>query len=293
MFKRRYVLAFVLVLTLVFSGVALAAVPITGTASVPVSAGGVTPYIIPGFANNQSGFRTCEEVGQAFFGDPNYYQYSSYSNWDDGWDNLPTGVTANRYGAPPSNVNWSSTFSIGAVLIRGGNDTNVYVYTPQSSGDTALGTPPQGAGGTRPAANQLGLCWNAEAVCEWTGETAWSAGPRYVVPGNWATYTPYDAANAPFSVTLFAGQTMDAGTVSFSAPSGGMVTITITLNTGWRFYDDGENVKIQDYATAPSGNPAPGLFDHKGYATGSSFSIDVPENNFYGVHVDVEWEDCP
>jgi hypothetical protein len=125
----------------------------------------------------------------------------------------------------------------------------------------------------------------------WVRETAWADGLLYNDdgPGNWATYTPY--SGVPATVTLYAGQTMPAGTVQFSAPVGGEVTITITLNTGWRFYDDAENVKIQDYAVAPSGNPSPGQFATKGYATGSSFSINVPQNNFYGVHVDVEWLD--
>ncbi|MFH1716887.1 MAG: Ig-like domain-containing protein [Planctomycetota bacterium] len=126
--------------------------------------------------------------------------------------------------------------------------------------------------------------------CAWEDETAWADGERYVAQGNWATYTPY--AGEELDVTLYAGQTMDAGTVHFSAPVDNVVTITITLNAGWRFADVAENVKIQDYMDAPSGNPSPGLFDWKGYATGSSFSIDVPANNFYGVHVDVEWEDC-
>jgi hypothetical protein len=129
------------------------------------------------------------------------------------------------------------------------------------------------------------------APCEWEGETAWAHGPRYEDQGNWATYTSY-VPNS--TVILYAGQTMDAGTVHFSEAVDGFVTITITLNGGWRFFDDPgmENVKIQDYENAPSGNPAPGGFDHKGYATGSPFSIEVPANSFYGVHVDVEWERC-
>jgi len=129
---------------------------------------------------------------------------------------------------------------------------------------------------------------------EWIGETAWGAGDRYEDPGNWATFTSYTGVAK--TVTLFAGQTLDAGTVAFSAPVGGVVTITITLNPGWRFADVAENVKIQDYAAAPSGNPAIGLFAHKGDATSSPFSIEVPENGFYGVHADVEWADgtiCP
>jgi hypothetical protein len=125
----------------------------------------------------------------------------------------------------------------------------------------------------------------------WVAETAWADGWLYNSEGsgNWATYTPY--SGEAMTVTLYAGQTMPAGTVQFSAPAGGLVTITITLNAGWRFYDDPENVKIQDYAAAPSGNPTPGQFDTKGYATGSPFSINVPQSNFYGVHVSVEWLD--
>jgi hypothetical protein len=130
----------------------------------------------------------------------------------------------------------------------------------------------------------------AECNCEWIAETAWAAGDRYVDTGNWATYTPY--SGDALDVTLYAGQTMEAGTVHFSAPVDNVVTITITLNAGWRFADVPESVKIQDYAEAPSGNPNPGGFEWKGDATGSSFSIDVPENNYYGVHVDVEQEVC-
>lgn len=119
-------------------------------------------------------------------------------------------------------------------------------------------------------------------------ETAWADGPRYTQQGNWATYTPYNGVEN--TVTLYAGQTHVAGNVHFSAPSGGQVTITITLAPGWHFQNVAENVKIQDYASAPAGNPNPGGFDHKATAASSPFSIQVPQNNFYGVHVDVE--DC-
>ena len=125
------------------------------------------------------------------------------------------------------------------------------------------------------------------AGCSWKDETAWADGIRYVQQGNWATYTPYGGVAE--TVTLWAGQNKNAGTVSFSAPSNGQVEITITLNSGWRF-DPGkpENVKIQDYVSAPSGNPNPGGFAHKAYAQNSPFTITVPQKNYYGVHVDVE-----
>jgi hypothetical protein len=116
-------------------------------------------------------------------------------------------------------------------------------------------------------------------------ETAWAANGnlpgslRYTERGNWATYLTY--ASAPKTVTLFAGQTQAAGTVSLSAPSGGMVTITINLNAGWTL-DPNDVIHIQDYESPPSGNPAPGRFAHK-FAPGAT--IRVPVNNFYGIHM--------
>ena len=119
------------------------------------------------------------------------------------------------------------------------------------------------------------------------GESGWAAGTRYIAKGNWAMYTSY--SNVEKTVTLFTGQTMDAGTVTFSAPDGNnRVTITITLKPGWFFNNVSDNVKIQDYAaTPPSSNPSPGQFAWKGYAWKCSFSMEVPANNYYGVHVDL------
>lgn len=177
-----------------------------------------------------------------------------------------------------------------SVIVKGGDAANVYTYSNGETSDCDLVSPDNASGGPAGLSN-LTLCYNLEPCedepCfEFEGETAWSAGTRYVTRGNWATYTAYDGD--PISVTLFAGQTLDAGTVSFSLPDAdGMVEITITLNEGWGFVEDDENVKIQDYAVAPSGNPSPGGFEYKGQGMGSTFSIDVPENNFYGVHVDV------
>ena len=121
-------------------------------------------------------------------------------------------------------------------------------------------------------------------------ETAWAANGNVPLElpyggGNWATYVAYDGEK---TTNLYAGQTMLAGTVHFSAPVDGMVTITINLDSGWIFDPNVmENVKVQDYEFAPSGNPSPGTFEWKDTATGSYFSITVPENNYYGVHADV------
>ena len=74
----------------------------------------------------------------------------------------------------------------------------------------------------------------------------------------------------------------------------GWIIITVALDGDWEFEDISENLIVQDYAPAPSGNPAPGLFAWKDYAAGGSFNIKVPANNFYGVHVNVgKWVPDP
>ena len=128
------------------------------------------------------------------------------------------------------------------------------------------------------------------AVCEdeppvevcYQDETAWAAGSRYVAQGNWATYTPY-VANTP--VNVFAGQNYLVGTVTFSEVVDGKVTITLAALNGARLQSVAESVKIQGYETAPSGNPAPGLFTtYKGNET----TIIVDAFAYYGIHLDVQ-----
>lgn len=124
------------------------------------------------------------------------------------------------------------------------------------------------------------------------GETAWAANGdepgelRYNTRGNWATYVEYEAKTS----TLFAGQTIDVGTVKFSEVADGLVTITVTLGGDWEFKNVEEFIKVQDYEYVPSGNPAPGLFEHKLTdlpGDTKEASITVPANNYYGVHVEV------
>jgi hypothetical protein len=120
------------------------------------------------------------------------------------------------------------------------------------------------------------------------GETAWAANGnapgslRYTNRGNWATYVAY----AEKTVNVYAGQNILAGTATFGPNVDGMVKITIALDGATFDEDAGESLKIQDYAKAPSGNPAPGLFAHKFSATGTAAEVWVPANHFYGVHID-------
>lgn len=284
------------------------------TASEPVSDNGVTPYIIPGA--NPGGNRTCAEVGSAFYGNATYYQcWSAKRNYPGefglGFDDISGNpgcpqdiqvtVTDGTY------VSFTAVpHGIGAALIKGSSNTNVYVYSPQVISDSGLAAPPNPNGSPAGLSNIGGFCWNPSTdpgpgTC-YEDETAWSAGDRYRRRGNWATYTEYEE---DLVVTLWAGQHHDAGDVMFSAANGNTITISILLNTGWRFalspvgeengmpiFDN--NVKIQDYNNAPGGNPAPGQFEWKSMHEGDFAEVVVPLNNFYGVHIDVEREvDCP
>lgn len=120
-------------------------------------------------------------------------------------------------------------------------------------------------------------------------ETAWAAGTRYVKKGNWATYTPYQYPTTT-AIKLYAGQTYEAGSVTFSDVVNGNITITITLGSDWSLQVDEygnilpEAVKIQGYETTPpASNPSPGQFAYKG----NSLTVTVPAFNFYGIHLDV------
>lgn len=290
------------------SGAALA----QGTPSTPISDEGVTPYIIPGA--NPGGNRTCAEVGFAFFGNATYYQcWSARSNFGGG-------VFSEEFGDISGNLNCdrnvievdtdgtyvsftASPDGVGAAIVKGSSDANVYVYEPQAASDSGLASPPNPSGEPAGLSN-LTFCWNPGTPLGcFEGETAWAAGSRYTNRGNWATYTSYSGIEK--TVDLLAGQTMDAGNVTFSAPAAGVVTITIELHAGWRFAlvpvgeENGQpifdnNVKIQHYDSAPSGNPSPGLFQWKSVEEGNFAEIEVPQASFYGVHVDVEREvECP
>ncbi len=237
--------------------------------------------IVPLFYNvDPAGNVTCDQAGVYEIGSVRFQDSNQYAGTAGP---ITWSTTDSKY------VAWDGVHGGLAIILKGGSGANVYKYDANYTYDSGLASPPNQAN-IIPELSNVIFCWNpSERACEWIGESAWAAGIRYVTGGNWSTYTPYVTGS---TVTLYAGETNEAGTVHFSASIDGYVTMTIELNDGWRFEDVEENFKIQDYATAPSGNPAPGLFAYKGYATEDSFSIVVPAADYYGVHINVEWERC-
>lgn len=254
------------------------------------SEAGVAPVL---YTNGNGGNVECSDLNMG------YELTSGRINYVDGEFSaeFPAGFTVTTDG---TSVTWSYTPVNGkclagvSVIVKGGNAANVYTYEAGINGDSGLVSPDNASGGPAGLSN-LTFCFNLVPCeeCEWVGETAWGAGPRYVNKGNWAMYTPF-VANS--NVDLIAGQHYEAGNIHLSAAVDGYVTITITLNDGFRLAEfEGEiieqAVKIQGYSSKPAArNPAPGRFNTY---KGTDLEITVPAFAFYGIHLDVEREVCP
>lgn len=230
------------------------------------------------------------------------YEYSAKFNVEDGeivWETaFPVGFTV-ELSEDGKYLSWY--FDGGdmcldglSVIVKGGPSAYVYMYDGNVICGTMLVSPTMDNGNT-PEISNVSFCYNL-VPCEvevcYTEETAWAANGdeprslRYTNRGNWATYAAY----AEKTVNLFSGQTYLAGTATFSAEVDGNITITIALADDHKLNEDSdEPVKVQDYLMAPSGNPSPGLFDYKDYTVDmdGNIVIELPLNNFYGIHLDV------
>ncbi|MBW6472323.1 MAG: phage baseplate assembly protein [Anaerolineaceae bacterium] len=224
--------------------------------------------------------------------------YDSKGKLHEDFENVITLSKATRY-----SFDWASApYAIGAVVVQGGPMDNIFVYDPAVNEDEYLYPYKKFDKGKQETISHLNFCWNktdenGEDEC-YQEETAWAANGdvplelRYIGASQWATYVEFEAEK---TVSLFAGRTIPAGTVTFSAPVDGWVTITVNLENGFVFYydladeEEDDNLKVQDYEFPPEGNPAIGLFDWKTFIPGGSTTgtIVVPVNNYYGVHLDV------
>jgi hypothetical protein len=155
--------------------IASSVVAFANTSSSPTSDGGVTPLIIDG--ENSGGNITCSEVGLAFFNNADYYDHSSdkidYDKDSNSFDDdFPAGLSVSV--TDKTYVSFNSSFGIGAVIVKGGNKANVYIYDPQRKSDSGLASPPNPSG--KPAGlSNITFCWNPEPVVEgqWCSPGYW------------------------------------------------------------------------------------------------------------------------
>lgn len=313
--KKQTILALTLMLSLVLGSVALATSvpgywPATGTE-------GIEPTVIakiPGGAGEE-----CTAVGYDFgwkvdAAAPN----GTYDSRTDQYGNTPIDdMYANVISISNSDgvfFDWEvDAHPLGAVLVKAATLINVFDYDAAYL-DTDVYSVVKDAAVYDEYGNMIEdptfydvshvtFCWNeyeGGEVC-YQDETAWAVGDPYNTKGgNWAMYVPYYGEELTVDIRADGGDGVGihAGTATFSAPDNGNVTITINLDNSFIFYydlnDDLEdnNLKVQDYDSAPHGNPKIGKFDWKtmievGETTGS---ITVPENSFYGVHLDLAYE---
>lgn len=281
MFKRRMSMLLALALVLVFTGMAMAA--------------SVEPTLVDPWQSGDAAF----ECGQVAGCESDFH--FKFDNWGDVTYDGPYTVDGGNVITISNNdgysFDWTSEWPVVCVIVKGSNAANVYCYDEPVYSDTGMFAPTKVDKDGNPvgtyAISHATFCYNEPGQC-YEEETAWAEGARYVKKGNWAMYVEYEAGK---TVDLIADYTnyVHAGTVTFSAPVDGWVTITVNLTGGAIFYYDlndplyDDNFKVQDYAKAPTKTPAPGLFTWKtniepGSTTGS---IVVPENKFYGVHLDV------
>ncbi|MCF8380854.1 MAG: hypothetical protein K9H49_14875 [Bacteroidales bacterium] len=143
-------------------------------ASLPVSEGEITPYIIPG--KNKGGNRTCAEVGLAFMGDAEYFALCSdkvdYEEGDFEGD-FPEGLNITTDGVFVSfEIDGcleigGGLYKVGAVIVKGSDDANVYWYPEGATSDAGLAAPINASGGPAGLSN-LTFCF---VECEDVKET--------------------------------------------------------------------------------------------------------------------------
>jgi hypothetical protein len=275
------------------------------------------PNIVTGDAKYE-----CDQVN-----DPDCDFAYKWNEDPDGEDGPPLGYPAE--GAPNGEIttedgntftisnsdgktfDWASDYPVCSVMVKAGTAYYVYFYGGATS-DTGLVAPDS------KDISHISFCYNDPDTC-YEEETAWAVGTNYVRKpsaisgGNWAMFVEY-AKGPIYQLRADGGDGVGTiiGTATFSAPYDAQypvikkgkivgtdtkpsVDILIELTNGAKFYYDvndpvyDNNLKVQDYATAPSKNPSPGLFTYKvnipeGSTTGT---ITVPVNIFYGIHLDV------
>ena len=120
-------------------------------------------------------------------------------------------------------VDWTSTLSLDAVIVKGGNEgANVYYYSPEETSDTGLHTP------TQQAISHIEVCYDYELDVEKDAETEFTRTydwdiTKSVNPASWELFVG-ESGTSKYTVVV----NKDDGTDSDWAVSG---TISIENNT--------------------------------------------------------------
>ena len=191
-------------------GVALAW---TTVQSLPVSNGGIIPYnIIPAPEDKFPGGNVeCWQLGYDFGSARANYTGGGFDAY------FPAGVSVTV--TDGTYVAWTSTFPVGAVIVKGSNAANIYEYSGGSYGDSGLASPINASDGSAGLSN-LTFCWNLQLAVTKTANTSFDRA--------WAWGINKDGDKT--SLTLSPGQTFAVNYI---------VTLTATpVDSNWAVWGD-------------------------------------------------------
>jgi hypothetical protein len=109
--------------------------------------------------------------------------------------------------------NWTSTLGIDAVIVKGGPNSNVYEYDPESFGDTGLHSP-NNEGGQQAAISHIEFCFDFELTVSKTADTSftrtfnWTI-DKSVTPDTWDLFKG-DSGTSEYTVTLTKSDPVDS-----------------------------------------------------------------------------------
>ena len=164
--------------------------------------------------------------------------------------------------------NWASTLPIDAVIVKGGNDSNAYVYTPESLGDDRASglVSPLNSGGNVPTISHVTFCFDQDVTEKL--DISKTVTPAFDRSWDWdiektadktSTGPLTDGETFPveYDVTVSAVKTDSyrvSGTITVSNPDG-QGTATITSITDQ--LDDGTEIDVDCGPDTPDeGSPA-------------------------------------
>lgn len=155
----------------------------------PATPAGVAPFIIPG-ANN-GGNRTCAEVGAFFMNDPTFFDYCGEKvDFGKFTGAFPEGLVVTSDGktlsfkADECIKIGDKFYSVGAVIVKGGNAANVYFYEDGTLSDVNL-TAPANASGKPAGISNVTFCY---IECDDQPKLV-IAFKSYLSPSDWACTT--------------------------------------------------------------------------------------------------------
>lgn len=220
-----------------------------GVAQVPTLAASVTPSVVPGNP-------TCEDLG-----------LTTINKFDPPQSGTANGVTITVEG---TNVDWSSTVPVAAVMVKGGDFANVYSYNGATS-DTGLTTPTNSHNDAPYGLSHVNACASAQSEQPQDVSATASAGDCVYRDGSHAIVTV--TIDGPGAATLTIGDA-DGNTIQSFTSSGtinlpdGHYTWSVTPADGSQIKEGSDSSGSFDIADCAPGDPGGG--STTGTTTGST-----------------------